>query len=118
MAFNPNGVAALSRPSILADTFMKMEPMAGCPLGTPGKRRQKRGEIILPKKLITPALSPIFISPSHRESMPVRPSEISNAVADDVNEADMISDHTPASPQKIVRNKATANAIMKKAIQM
>ena len=29
MAFNPNGVAALSRPSMLAAMFMKMLPMAG-----------------------------------------------------------------------------------------
>ncbi len=29
MAFSPSGVAALSSPSMLADTFMNIDPMAG-----------------------------------------------------------------------------------------
>ena len=37
IALRPSGVAALSRPSMLAAMFMKMLPMAGCPLGMPGK---------------------------------------------------------------------------------
>ena len=37
MALRPSGVAALSRPSMLAAMFMKMLPMAGCPLGMSGK---------------------------------------------------------------------------------
>src|SRR5690606_12600377 len=36
MAFNPNGVAALSRPRILALKFMMMDPVAGWSLGTSG----------------------------------------------------------------------------------
>ena len=108
----------MSRPSILADTFMNIEPMAGCPFGTPGKRRQKSGEIIRPKKPITPARSPTFISPSQSERMPVSPSEISNAVAAEVNDDDMMVDHTSRSPSKIVLKSATAKAMMKNASQM
>ncbi len=118
MALSPSGVAALSRPSILAETFMKIDPIAGCPLGTPGNSRQKSGEIIFPKKPITPAFSPIFIKPSHSERIPVSPRAISNAVAADEKEADITDDHTEKSPRTNVRNNATQNAAMKKAIQM
>ncbi len=118
IAFSPIGVAALSRPSILADTFMKIDPIAGCPLGMPGNRREKSGLIRRPKKLITPPLSPIFINPIQRASTPVSPSEISNAVEAEENEADIISDHTCMSPAKTVFPTATMNAIAKKAIQI
>ena len=43
------GVAALSRPNIFADTFMNIDPIAGCPLGTPGNRRQNNGLTRRPK---------------------------------------------------------------------
>lgn len=103
MAFSPKGVAALSRPSMLADTFMKMDPMAGCPFGTPGNRRQNNGDISRPKKPITPARSPIFIRPSHNDRMPVRPREISNAVAAELKDEPIISPHIPTSPQNTDR---------------
>ncbi len=94
IALRPIGVAALSRPSILADTFIKIEPMAGWPFGTPGKRRQNSGDINRPKKPITPPRSPIFINPIQRESTPVNPNAISKAVEAEEKEAVMISDHT------------------------
>ncbi len=93
----------MSSPSMLADTFMNIEPIAGCPLGTPGNRRQNSGEMSLPKKPITPARSPIFIRPSHSDRMPVRPREISNAVAAEVNDEPIMSLHMPASPQNTDR---------------
>jgi hypothetical protein len=37
IAFNPKGVAALSRPSILALKFITICPMAGCFAALPGK---------------------------------------------------------------------------------
>ena len=112
------GVAALSSPSILAETFMKIDPMAGCPLGTPGKRRVKSGEIRRPKKPITPARSPIFISPSQSERMPVRPSEISKPVAAELNEADMTDDHTDTSPITSDWKRAKTKVTRKNAIQI
>jgi hypothetical protein len=39
-------------------------------------------------------------------------------VAADEKEADIIDDHTEKSPRTNVRNNATQNAAMKKAIQM
>ncbi|MNR31931.1 hypothetical protein D3C85_1494730 [compost metagenome] len=38
IALSPSGVAALSRPSRLADTFIIIAPCAGWPCGTPGKK--------------------------------------------------------------------------------
>src|SRR5690606_20943928 len=43
IAFNPRGVAALSRPRMLALKFMTMEPVAGWLRGISGKRREKNG---------------------------------------------------------------------------
>lgn len=97
---------------------MNMEPMAGCPFGTPGNRRQNNGDTIRPKKPITPARSPIFISPSHMASIPVSPSDTSNANAAAENDPCIISAHTPASPSKTVRPSATANATRKNAAHM
>lgn len=98
MARSPIGVAALSRPSMLAEIFMKMAPIAGCPFGIPGKSREKNGLISLPKNSITPARSPIFIIPSHKVSTPVSPREISNAKAAWEKELFMMSLHTARSP--------------------
>ena len=95
-----------------------MLPIAGCPFGTPGNRRQNSGDINRPKKPITPARSPTFISPSQRVSTPVSPSEISNALAAEVNDALVISLQMATSPQKIERYSATTNATKKKAIQI
>ena len=118
IALSPNGVAALSSPSILADTFMKIDPMAGCPLGIPGKSREKSGLIRRPKNCITPPRSPIFIKPIHSERMPVRPIEILKACSADVNEASIICDHIARLPSNNVSPKATRKAIAKNAIQM
>ena len=80
MAFRPVGVAALSRPSMLEATFMKMEPMAGWFFGMSGKSREKTGLSMRASTFTAPAFSPIFMMPSQSASTPVRPSEVSKAV--------------------------------------
>lgn len=91
MAFSPRGVAALSRPSMLAEMFMNIEPKAGWLRGRSGKSRVKSGLIHREKVAMTPPRSPIFISPSHSDSTPVSPREISKALLAEVNVEFMIS---------------------------
>src|SRR5436309_14210827 len=43
IARKPSGVAALQRPSIFADMFITIEPIAGCYGGTSGKSRRMIG---------------------------------------------------------------------------
>ena len=118
IAFNPNGVAALSNPNILAETFMNIDPKAGCPLGTPGKSRENNGLIQRDKTATTPPRSPIFISPSHNVRTPVKPKEISNALRAEENEAFIISVQIPVFPYTKVCTTAPTKAITKNAIQM
>ena len=94
MAFSPSGVAALSSPSMLAAMFMKMLPVTGCPLGMSGNSLVNTGESRRASTLTTPPFSPIFITPSHSDSTPVRPREISNAVFDDENVESIIAGNT------------------------
>ena len=65
--------SGIVQPSMLAERFMKMEPMAGCPFGISGKRRQNTGLSQRERALIMPLFSPIFITPSQRASIPVSP---------------------------------------------
>lgn len=53
MARSPIGVAALSRPSILAEMFMNMAPIAGWPFGIPRNNREKKGLMRRPKNSMT-----------------------------------------------------------------
>ena len=94
MALRPRGVAALSRPSMLAAMFMKMEPVTGCPLGMSGNSLLNTGESNLASAFTIPPFSPIFIMPSQRESTPVSPSDISNAVFDESNVEFIIAGNT------------------------
>ncbi len=80
MAFRPVGVAALSRPSMLEATFIKMEPMAGWFFGMSGKRRENTGLSMRASTFTAPAFSPIFMMPSQRASTPVSPKAVSKAV--------------------------------------
>ena len=118
MAFSPSGVAALSSPSMLAEMFMNIEPKAGWLRGRSGKSRVKRGLIHREKMAMTPPRSPIFISPSHNDSTPVSPREISKAVLADVKVEFMISLQMSRFPKKRLCTTATANAVRKKNIQM
>ena len=118
IAFNPSGVAALSSPSILADTFINIEPKAGCPLGTPGNRRVKSGLIRRDSTATIPPRSPIFIKPSHKVRTPVNPNEISKAVRAEENEAFIMSVQMAVLPYTTVCTTATTKAMTKNAIQM
>ena len=118
MAFSPSGVAALSRPSMLAAIFMKMLPVAGCPLGISGNSFVNTGESTRAKRLMTPPFSPIFIIPNHSDKTPVSPSEISKAVLELSNVEFIMAGKTSTSPKKISFTKAMTNAMMKNAIQM
>jgi hypothetical protein len=65
-AATPLGLKAMRElqelnPNILAETFMNIDPKAGCPLGTPGKSRENNGLIQRDKTATTPPRSPIFI---------------------------------------------------------
>ena len=94
MAFSPNGVAALSSPSILAAMFMKIEPVTGWPLGMSGNSLQNTGDNSFASTLTTPPFSPTFITPSHNDRTPVKPREISNAVFDVENVESIIAGKT------------------------
>ena len=118
MAFSPSGVAALSRPSMLAAMFMKMLPVTGCPLGMSGNRRVKTGDSRRASILTTPPCSPTRITPSHSDSTPVSPNEISNAVFDDENVLSIMAGKTSKSPMNKSFTDATTKAMTKKAIQM
>ena len=110
MAFRPRGVAALSRPSMLAPRFMKMWPKTGCPSGMSGKSRRKSGLRARARALTSPPYSPIFMMPIHRASVPVRPREISNAVFDDSNVDSMMAGNTSKFPMHnctVAMRKAT-----------
>ncbi|MPM70590.1 hypothetical protein SDC9_117545 [bioreactor metagenome] len=112
------GVAALSSPSMLADKFMKMEPITGCPLGISGNNLQNTGLKKRDKALIRPLFSPIFIIPSHKDRMPVSPKDISKAVLEESKVELIISVKISVSPKKTSLPKATIKAITKKATQM
>ena len=97
---------------------MKMLPVTGCPFGMSGKRRVKTGESRRATAFTTPPFSPIFIMPSHRESTPVSPSEISNAVFAVSKVEFIIAGNTSVSPMKTSRTRAMQKAMRKNAIQM
>ena len=114
MAFRPRGVAALSSPSMLAAMFMKMLPTTGWPLGTSGKSFVKTGLSQRASTSTTPPRSPIFITPSHNESTPVRPREISKAVRAVSNVEFIMAGKTSTSPKNSSFTAAMANATRKK----
>ena len=118
IAFSPRGVAALSSPSMLAAMFMNMLPVTGWPLGMSGNSLLNTGESSRAMKFTTPPFSPTFIMPSHSESTPVSPSEISNAVFDESNVEFIIAGNTSTSPITTSLNNPITNAIRKNATKM
>ncbi|EJX01317.1 hypothetical protein EVA_10574 [gut metagenome] len=118
IAFSPIGVAALSSPNMLADRFIKMLPMAGCPFGISGNSRQNNGLSQRLNVWIIPLCSPIFKMPSHSANMPVSPNEISKAFFDESKVALTSSVKIAVSPQKSRRKIATRNAMTKNATQI
>src|SRR5690606_23230895 len=77
IAFKPKGVAALSNPSILAEKFIIMCPIAGWFLGTSGNSLLKKGPTILERKVMAPAFSPILINPRNSAISPTSLRDIS-----------------------------------------
>ena len=95
-----------------------MLPVTGCPLGMSGNRRVKTGDSTLANTFTTPPFSPIFIMPSHSDSTPVSPSDISKAVFDESKVEFIIAGNTSTSPINTSRTAAMTKAMRKKAIQM
>ena len=118
IAFRPRGVAALSKPSMLAAMFMKMEPVTGWPLGISGNSFTKTGLSSRASTLTIPPFSPIFMIPSQSDNTPVRPRDISKAVFDDENVESIIAGNTSKSPKNANFTAAITNATRKNAIQI
>ena len=66
IALRPKGVAALPRPSALAEMFITIAPIAGWSSGTSGKRRMRIGRIRRAIQRSPPASSTTFSSPRNR----------------------------------------------------
>lgn len=75
IALSPIGVAALSSPSILADIFIKIDPITGVPWGYRETGGRIPGSTQRDSALIRPLFSPIFMMPNHKERTPVNPRE-------------------------------------------
>ena len=80
MVLIPNGVAALSKFSKLAEKFIIINPMDGCPLGISGKIRVKNGPIMRDKTFIPPAFSAMVKKPINKAITPIKLIQISTAV--------------------------------------
>ena len=78
----------------------------------------KMGDNSRANRFTTPPRSPIFITPSHSASIPVSPSEISNAFFDESNVEFINAGNTSVSPKNTNRISAMPNAIKKNAIQI
>ena len=76
IAFRPNGVAALSKPSMLAEKFISIEPEAGWFFGSSGNNLLKNGPTNLERIFIAPPASPIFIIPNHKVIAPIKPMQM------------------------------------------
>ena len=79
MASIPKGVAALPRPSKLADTFMEMARAAGPSFLRPGKRKPNTGDSSRLIPPVTPAPSAIRMMPPQTIMTAARVSAISTA---------------------------------------
>ena len=73
MARMPKGVAALPSPSILAERFRIIAPMAGWSDGTSGNSLTINGRISRAKIVSIPPASATFINPKNRAITPTRP---------------------------------------------
>lgn len=79
MAFSPIGVAALSSPSMLAEIH-EYGTHGRMSFRYFGKRDGRIPDSANGKGIDHAAVSPIFITPSQRASIPVSPRDISKAV--------------------------------------
>jgi hypothetical protein len=80
IALSPSGVAALARPSMFAEMFISIAPIAGWSGGTSGKSLVVTGLRNLERTATIPDCSAIFISPSQRDMMPISPIASSTAI--------------------------------------
>ena len=90
IAFSPKGVAALSRPSILAEKFIIIEPTAGWSFGISGNKRVNKGATNFDMIFIAPPSSPIFIKPIHKHKAPVIKMDNSKPFLEASNKASII----------------------------
>ncbi len=119
MAFRPNGVAALSRPSILAEKFITMWPLAGWLRGTPGKMREKNGPITRANRLMAPAFSPTFMMPSQNVITPASGRAMSiTAILAESKVPSMMRLKISVSPRKSHCAIAARKPTRKKPVQM
>ena len=84
IALMPNGVAALPRPSMLAEMLRIIAPMAGLSAGTPGKSRRMSGRTSRATVAIRPPFSATRISPRKNAMTPTSPIARSTALRADV----------------------------------
>jgi len=105
MAFNPKGVAAFPKPSILALKFIKIHPNAGCPFGIEGKSQRKRGAISRLSISISPDSSATLAMPSHKLTMPIRVIALCTALPAAVIAAFVIISILPFAAATIIPDK-------------
>ena len=103
---------------MLADIFINIVPIAGCPFGMSGNMRVSTGDSSRDMKLINPPCSPMRMMPIQSDSTPVSPNEISNAVLADENVESMTAGNTSMSPKHSIFTADTTKAITKNEIQM
>ena len=80
-----------------------------------GNSLQNTGLSRRDRTFITPPFSPIFIMPSHSDSVPVSPSEISKAVLLDSNVEVIMAGKTSVLPMKHSCTSPITKAMMKNA---
>jgi hypothetical protein len=73
MAFKPNGVAALPKPSAFAAMFITIAPIAGWFGGTSGNNLINKGLIRRAINCSPPAFSTTFIKPRNKVMYPIKP---------------------------------------------
>ena len=122
MARMPKGVAALPRPSTLAEMFMIIAPMAGCSGGTSGNIRVISGRTSRAMVTSRPAASPTFMTPKNSAMTPIRPMASSTALRAPSMTAVVracIADGSPAgTTPNSSRPAATAKAVATRAKKM
>lgn len=118
IAFKPKGVAALSKPSRLAEKFIIICPMAGCFGGTSGNNLPKKGPTIRDKNRMAPAFSPMFMNPKKSVMMPISLKERSTLSPADLNIPSVMVLKIVTSPVTAHLKKAITKATIKKANHM
>ena len=118
IAFRPKGVAALSRPSMLALKFITISPIAGCCSGISGNNRLSKGFSKRASQRTAPAFSAIFIRPRKKIIVPAsgNPTLITESLAA-VNKPSTMVLKMSVLPNTSHFIMATRNPVTKKKIQ-